>query len=87
MSGPVDELTLNGAMTLLSYLQHAHLSLATVKADAIAATLCEMLSQLESDFPGITREYGWEKIYELPERSLIPTTTKATHPVESDRNH
>ncbi|MDX2229259.1 MAG: hypothetical protein NW220_06460 [Leptolyngbyaceae cyanobacterium bins.349] len=65
MPQTVDQLTLNGALTLLSYLQCTDLSPNHVKAAAIAATLCEMLSQLEADFPGIAQEYGWEKVLPL----------------------
>lgn len=68
MTRPVDQLSLSGAMTLLSYLQHSHLASTEVKAEAIVATLCEMLSQLEDNFPGITKEYGWEKTITLSEQ-------------------
>lgn len=61
----LEQLTLNGAMTLLSYLQYAQTVHNQVKAEAIAAVLCEMLSQLETTFPGITQEYGWEKVSPL----------------------
>ncbi|MDX2239491.1 MAG: hypothetical protein NW224_02300 [Leptolyngbyaceae cyanobacterium bins.302] len=68
MTRHVDQLTLTGAMSLLTYLQYSQLSPSSVKAAAIAATLCEMLSQLEDAFPGITKEYGWEKIMLLSEQ-------------------
>lgn len=86
MTRLVDQLTLNGAATLLSYLQCAHLSPAHIQAAAIAATLCELLSQLETDFPGITREYGWEKIIELSEVTGFAPEVEAPRVVEGDRN-
>jgi hypothetical protein len=87
MTRPVDQLTLNGAMTLLSYLQCAHLSPSHLKATAIAATLCEMLSQLEAEFPGITHEYGWEKIVELSELPFAIADREAFPVLECDRSH
>lgn len=87
MTRPVDQLTLNGAMTLLSYLQCAHLSPTSIKAAAIAATLCEMLSQLETEFPGITREYGWEKIVELSAWPISIADRELPPVLESDRHH
>lgn len=85
MTRPVEQLTLNGAMALLSYLQCSHLSPAHIKAAAIAATLCEMLSQLETEFPGITHEYGWEKIVELPHRTVSSADREVFLGLESDR--
>lgn len=67
MSQQVEQLTLNGAMTLLSYLQCSQVSPTDLQVEAVAGTLCEMLSQLENNFPGITKEYGWEKITVLTE--------------------
>jgi hypothetical protein len=57
----LEQLTLNGAMTLLSYLQYSGLEHEQVGAEAVAATLCEMLTQLEADFPGYAERYGWTK--------------------------
>lgn len=74
MTRPVDQLTLSGAMTLLGYLQHSQIAPSQVKAEAIVATLCEMLSQLEANFPGITKEYGWEKIITLSEQQSNKST-------------
>ncbi|XGV95094.1 MAG: hypothetical protein ACAF41_20395 [Leptolyngbya sp. BL-A-14] len=59
----LEQLTLNGAVTLLTYLQHARLEDETTGTIAIAATLCEMLSQLEAMYPGITTHYGWQQIH------------------------
>jgi hypothetical protein len=58
----IEQLTLNGAMTLLTYLQHSRLEDESTGAIAIAAMLCEMLNQLESLHPGIVNEYGWQQI-------------------------
>jgi hypothetical protein len=62
MSRHVDELTLSGAMTLLSYLQYSQQCSDSVDVVAVAATLCEMLSQLEHELPGVAKAYGWEKV-------------------------
>ncbi|PSB28145.1 hypothetical protein C7B82_14985 [Stenomitos frigidus ULC18] len=56
----IEQLTLNGAMTLLTYLQHSRLEDETTGVIAITAMLCEMLNQVESLHPGITSEYGWQ---------------------------
>ena len=58
----IEQLTLNGAMTLLTYLQHSRLEDEAMGATAIAALLCEMLNQLESLYPGIANAYGWQQI-------------------------
>ncbi len=86
MTRLVDQLTLNGAATLLSYLQCAHLSPAHIQATAIAATLCELLSQLETNFPGITREYGWEKIIELSDVTGVAPEVEAPTVLDGDRD-
>jgi len=86
MTRLVDQLTLNGAMTLLSYLQCSHLSASHIKVEAIAATLCQMLSQLETEFPGITREYGWEKIVDLAETASPIANIETLHHLDNDRN-
>jgi hypothetical protein len=44
----LEQLTLNGSITLLTYLQCAQLTNDSVNARAVAAALCEMLNQLES---------------------------------------
>lgn len=77
----LEQLTLNGAMTLLSYLQCAQTIHNRVKAEAIAAVLCEILSQLETNFPGIAQEYGWEKVTLLSNEC---SSTNQTY-LESDR--
>ena len=56
----IEQLTLNGAVTLLTYLQHSRLEDEAMGAIAIAALLCEMLNQLESLYPGIVSDYGWQ---------------------------
>jgi hypothetical protein len=58
----LEQLTLSGAMTLLTYLQYSGVEHEQVRAEAVAAALCEMLSQLEADFPGYAERYGWTKI-------------------------
>lgn len=61
----LEKLTLNGAMTLLTYLQYSGLEHEQVRAEAVAAALCEMLTQLEADFPGYAERYGWTKTASL----------------------
>ena len=61
----LEKLTLNGAMTLLTYLQYSGLEHEQVRAEAVAAALCEMLTQLEADFPGYAERYGWTKASSL----------------------
>jgi hypothetical protein len=58
----LEQLTLNGAMTLLSYLQYSGMEHQQIRAEAVAAALCAMLTQLESDFPGYAERYGWTKM-------------------------
>ncbi len=58
----LEYLTLSGAMTLLTYLQYARISDQQLQAQAVVGTLCEMLSQLEINFPGVAEEYGWTKV-------------------------
>lgn len=58
----LEQLTLNGATTLLTYLQCARLTNEGIGAEALAATLCEMLNQIEATHPGITQGYGWKKV-------------------------
>jgi hypothetical protein len=58
----VEQLTLTGALTLLTYLQYSHFDDQGINADAVTATLCEMLTQLDTKHPGISSEYGWQKI-------------------------
>lgn len=55
----LEQITLNGAMTILSYLQYSQANLEQVNAEGLVATLCEMLTQVENTYPGITEEYGW----------------------------
>ncbi|UBF28024.1 hypothetical protein K9N68_09070 [Kovacikia minuta CCNUW1] len=58
----LEQLALSGATTLLTYLQCDRLQDEDLAATAIAATLCEMLNQIEATHPGITDDYGWKKI-------------------------
>jgi hypothetical protein len=58
----LEQLALSGATTLLTYLQYDRLEDETLAATAIAATLCELLNQLEAAHPGVTDEYGWKRI-------------------------
>ena len=61
----IEQLTLNGAVTLLTYLQHSRLEDEAMGAIAIAAMLCEMLNQLEALYPGFARSYGWQPISDV----------------------
>jgi hypothetical protein len=63
----LEQLTLSGATTLLTYMQCAHLTNNELNASALAATLCEMLNQLEEFQPGVAHNYGWSKSESLPE--------------------
>jgi hypothetical protein len=57
----LEQLALSGATTLLTYLQYDRLEDEDLAATAIAATLCELLNQLEATYPGVTDEYGWKR--------------------------
>lgn len=57
----LEKLTLDGAVSLLTYLQCRGLQDEYLGATALAATLCEMLNQIEATYPGITDIYGWRK--------------------------
>jgi aminopeptidase-like protein len=59
---PLEQLALDGALNLLTYLQFTSLEDDRLGAIAVTATLCEMLSQLETRYPGITDSYGWQKV-------------------------
>lgn len=64
----LNQLALTGAMTLLGYVQRSTVmplnSDEATTAEALAATLCEMLTQLEQQCPGITQDYGWSAVGE-----------------------
>ena len=62
----IEKLTLSGALTLLTYVQHSRLEEKKLDEKAVIAVLCEMLSQISTEKPGITAEYGWHRI---PEQS------------------
>jgi hypothetical protein len=69
----LEQLTLNGAITLLTYLQYAQHNSDLLNAEAVVATLCEMLNQLNTQYPQIAAGYGWQQTTELarlPEESL-----------------
>jgi hypothetical protein len=57
----LEQLTMNGAITLLTHLQYSNATENPVNAEALAAALCMMLNQLEADFPGTVASYGWIK--------------------------
>ncbi|MBW4521259.1 MAG: hypothetical protein KME16_16365 [Scytolyngbya sp. HA4215-MV1] len=65
----IEKLTLSGALTLLTYVQHSRLEEKRLDAKAVTAVLCEMLSQISIEKPGITKEYGWQKV---PQQSEGP---------------
>jgi hypothetical protein len=79
----LEKLTLNGATTLLSYLQQNCLDDSEVGAIALAGALCEMLNQLELAYPGITENYGWERTI-TPQTESYPRYRDFS-PIESDR--
>lgn len=58
----LDQLTLTGAISLLTYLQYAQFQQQALDAGAIAATLCQMLSQINQQCPGLVAGYGWQEI-------------------------
>ncbi|MBF2085391.1 hypothetical protein [Thermoleptolyngbya sp. C42_A2020_037] len=58
----LNQLTLTGAISLLTYLQYAQFQQQALEAGAIAATLCNMLSQLNQQYPGLAAGYGWQEI-------------------------
>ncbi|HEY9647529.1 MAG TPA: hypothetical protein V6C88_14225 [Chroococcidiopsis sp.] len=59
----LEQITLNAALTLQSYLQHADASEEALTPEAIASTLCDMLSQLNSQYPDITTDFGWRPVH------------------------
>lgn len=80
----LEKLTLNGAMTLLTYLQYSGLEQEQVRAEAVAAALCEMLTQLEADFPGYAERYGWTKTSSLSQESRSLQGVIQQHSLEQD---
>lgn len=67
METTLKELALRGARNLFSYIENADLE-DEVGAEAIAATLCQLLIELEQQHPGIAAHYGWHE--QLPEQPL-----------------
>lgn len=59
----LENLTLNSATALLNCLQYSYLksghSIDYLTANVLAAALCDVLSQLETEFPGVVEEHGW----------------------------
>lgn len=59
----LERLTLDSATALLNCLQYSYLksdhASDYLTAKVLAAALCDVLSQLEKDFPGVVEEYGW----------------------------
>ncbi len=80
----LEQLTLNGAMTLLSYLQYSSFEHEQVRAEAVAAALCEMLTQLEADFPGYAERYGWTKNNSLMKQTVSLQASTPQHSLERD---
>ncbi len=80
----LEKLTLNGAMTLLTYLQYSSLEQEQVRAEAVAAALCEMLTQLEADFPGYAERYGWTKAAPLLQETSQLEAVSQQHSFEQD---
>lgn len=60
MNLELNQLTLTGAISLLTYLQYAQFQRQALEAGAIAATLCELLNQLHQQYPDIAADYGWQ---------------------------
>ena len=70
----LESLTLNSATALLNCLQYSYLkpghSIDYLTANVLAAALCDVLSQLETEFPGVVEECGWIVIgTELPAKT------------------
>ncbi len=80
----LEQLTLNGAMTLLTYLQYSGCEHEQVRAEAVAAALCEMLTQLEAAFPGYAERYGWTKEAPEMQQTVMIETPKVQHSLEQD---
>jgi hypothetical protein len=71
----LESLTLHSAAALLNCLQYSYLeprhSIDYLTANSLAAALCDVLSQLETEFPGVVEECGWTR-----------KTTKLSHIME-----
>jgi hypothetical protein len=61
MDTSLKELALRGARNLFSYVENTNLEDET-GAEAIAATLCLLLVELEQQHPGIATHYGWHEM-------------------------
>jgi hypothetical protein len=59
----LERLAFDSATALLNYLQYSYWSQENAKcyltADTLAGTLCEVLTELDSVYPGVTEGYGW----------------------------
>lgn len=75
----LDQLTLTGAISLLTYLQYAQFQNRALEPGAIAATLCEMLSQLNQQYPDLAADYGWQEIN--PPVANTPMVKQPTRPM------
>ena len=80
---PLEQLTLRGATTLLSYLQHHRLENEDLGAIALAGTLCELLNQLDLAYPGVSENFGWERT--LPTGSDGSPDNKNSSGIAGDR--
>ncbi|XHX76389.1 MAG: hypothetical protein RBJ76_18340 [Stenomitos frigidus ULC029] len=62
----LESLTLNSATALLNCLQYSYLesghSINYLTANVLTAALCDVLSQLETEFPGVVEDCGWMAI-------------------------
>ena len=79
----LEQLALNGATTLLSYLQCDGLTDEKLGAIALAGTLCELLNQLETLQPGITASYGWKQA--LDSHEAVANLTWNSQRIDHDR--
>jgi hypothetical protein len=67
----LEQLTLNEALSLLSYLQHVRHDQARLDRDTVAAMLWKMLNQLTVEYSKMTVDYGWDETEKLPD-SYVP---------------
>jgi hypothetical protein len=67
----IEQLTLSGVLSLLTYLQHVRQCQARLNPDTVAAMLWEMLNQLNIESSKTTVDYGWDRTEALP-HSYLP---------------
>lgn len=77
------QLTLDGAVSLLTYLQFDCMTDEKLGAMALTATLCEMLNQLNENYPGIVDIYGWRKM--AHPQTTVSCDTSSPVAVNGDR--